>query len=122
MPISNGRNRVTGEMTSVYTSNLPGDGCGEWLLEQRRSEALAHQEMVALQKQSAANGDRETAAFFKAEASFHRRRYNALLYIIPWFVSDPPKDCRPVTEPWYWPIDLADEFDILLSQAEAHRN
>lgn len=138
MPVVVDKNRITDEKTKVYAISpivergddghfcycghgVFGDtGGGEWLLEQRKQEATAHQEMTALQKVCAKSGDHDTARFFKDEANFHRRRYNALLWIIPHFVIDPPGDCKPLTEPWYWPLDLADEFDAILAHRKLH--
>lgn len=126
MPIIGDKNRVTGEPTRVYapttgalggwTANI-GEGAGEKLCALRRQYSAAHQEMAQFQKQCAKAGDHAGARFFKEEAAFARRRYNALLFIIPHFAApaDITGDCRDLVEPWYWPLDLADDFDALLS-------
>ncbi|MEP9368668.1 hypothetical protein [Xanthobacter sp. VNH20] len=134
MPIVYDQNRITGEKTRVYspatgafydeskrlywggwTANISEDA-GEKLCALRRQYSAAHQEFTQLQKQCGKAGDCEGALFFKEEAAFARRRYNALLFIIPHFAAPDQitGDCRDLTEPWYWPLDLADDFDALL--------
>ena len=124
MPLRQGLNRITGDKTRVY--ELPmrcwgtTDG-GDWLLGERRRSISERDDMIRFQKSAS---DREGARFFKAEASRHMRCYRALTFIIPHFVLDPPGDCRlrdgAPEEPWYWPTDLADEFDRYALMISAH--
>lgn len=115
MPTYRTKNRTTGDQTEAYSFSYHTTEGGERLLTRRKEVIAARDEMLRLQKEFGKR-DPDTARFFKAEATHWLKHYRALTYIISHFILDPPGDCKvtqtgqPI-EPWYFPLDLADELD-----------
>lgn len=83
------------------------------LLDERKDAIAARDELLAVQKQLAQDGDREGAKIVKGLTREHMRRYRAVCLHIPWFVGDPPGDCRAAVNPALWPLELEAELDAV---------
>lgn len=103
--------------TSVHkwrlSAYLPQDsGMLEALQSLRKRFARERDEMIGLQKECGARGDRDGARFFKEEASDRLKLYRAACLIIPYFDVAPSGDC-PVRDMWGWPPELFPALNMI---------
>jgi hypothetical protein len=81
------------------------------LLQERKEAIRDRDDLLAMQKQLGQSGDRDGAKALKGLAQDQMRRYRAVCFHIPWFMSDPPGDCRNIVPPALWPLELEVELD-----------
>lgn len=91
----------------------PTTRIAELLLEERKAAIHARDELLAIQKELGQAGEREGAKIVKGLVQEQMRRYRAVCFHIPWFVCDPPGDCKKVVPPELWPLELEAELDAV---------
>lgn len=94
-------------------SVTPTERITEVLLQERKDAIQERDELLAVQKQLGQANDRDGAKLIKQLSQEQMRRYRAVRLHIPWFVADPPGDCRQVVLPALWPLDLEAELDAV---------
>lgn len=110
------RETVEAYKWNAYTA--PTEASTEVLLAQKKQATQLRDLYLGFQKQAGKDRDIDAARFFRGEAAEQMKLYRAATFLLPWYVSIPPGDCREVA-PSDWPVELAAQLDYLTGLAEA---
>lgn len=103
-------------MLRLGPNQLTESQCDEFLAF--RKEAIKDLEHWQSEKKTYEKSrDFENAKFCRTQINESSRFVTALQYVLPWYLSNPPKDCIEKA-PFLWPVELVYEFDMVFRKVE----